>query len=200
MTIAEVQQLSPDFDWSVLLAGLGVAQAKTLNVSSPGFVKTVNEQLETEPLPVLKSYMRWQILHRAAPYLSKNFVDANFDFFGATLTGQKEQQPRWKRCTRLTDGALGEAVGQDWVKQNFPPAAKDNMEKLVAALEKALGEDIQTLPWMSDATKVEAEKKLATFRDKIGYPAHWRDYSKLEVSRTDFLSDLGPQRRLRARP
>ena len=189
MTVTELQQLSPDFDWHVLLDGLGVGQTKTLNVSSPGFVKTVNEQLETEPLPVLKSYMRWQILHRAAPYLSKDYVDSNFEFFGTTLTGQKEQQPRWKRCTRLTDQALGEAVGQDWVKQNFPPAAKDNMEKLVAALKKALDEDIQTLPWMSDATKAEAEKKLAAFRDKIGYPSHWRDYSKLEVSRTDFVAD-----------
>ncbi len=117
-------------------------------------------------------------------------MDENFDFFAHTLTGQKEQQPRWKRCTRLTDQALGEAVGQDWVRENFKPEAKDNMEKLVAALEKALDEDIQQLPWMSDATKVEAEKKLAAFRDKIGYPAHWRDYSSLEVSRTNFPQDL----------
>jgi putative endopeptidase len=99
-------------------------------------------------------------------------------------------QPRWKRCTRLTDGALGEAVGQDWVRENFPPQAKDNMEKLVAALRKALDEDIQQLPWMSPETKVEAEKKLVAFRQKIGYPEHWRDYSKLEVSRTDFVADL----------
>jgi putative endopeptidase len=190
MTVAEVQQLSPDFDWAALLKGMGVGQAKTLNVSSPGFVKTVNAEIDTEPLPALKSYMRWQLLHRAAPYLSANFVDANFEFFGTTLTGQKEQQPRWKRCTRLTDGALGEAVGQDWVRENFKPEAKADMERLVAALKKALAEDIQQLPWMSDATKVEAEKKLAAFRQKIGYPATWRDYSKLQVSRTDFVADV----------
>ncbi len=190
MTIDQVQALSPDFNWKVLLNGLGVGEAKTLNVSSPGFVKTVNAELESEPLPVLKSYMRWQVVHRSAPFLSKSFEQLNFDFFAHTLSGQPEEAPRWKRCTRLTDGALGEAVGQDWVRENFPPQAKQNMEKLVAALKHALDEDIQTLPWMSDETKVEAEKKLAAFRDKIGYPATWRDYSKLEVSRSNFPEDM----------
>jgi putative endopeptidase len=90
----------------------------------------------------------------------------------------------------MTDAALGEAVGQDWVKENFPPDAKANMEKLVKALEAALGEDIKALPWMSDATKVEAEKKLASIRDKIGYPEHWRDYSALTVSREDLLGNV----------
>ena len=190
MTVDEVQKLSPDYDWRVLLDGLGVGQAKTLNVSSPGFVKTVNEQIEAEPVTALQAYMRWHVLHSAAPYLSQNYVNENFDFFQKTLAGQKEQQPRWKRCTRLTDAALGEAVGQDWVKKNFPPDAKANMEKLVAALRVALDEDIKTLPWMSAETKKEAEAKLATFRQKIGYPEHWRDYSTLTVSRTDFVEDL----------
>ena len=134
--------------------------------------------------------MRWHELHGAAALLSTPFVDENFNFFDKTLNGQKEQQPRWKRCMRLTDSALGEAVGQDWVKENFPPDAKANMEKLVAALEKALGEDIQTLPWMSDETKKEAELKLAAFRQKIGYPANWRDYSTLEVKRDDLVGNM----------
>ena len=190
MTIDQAQGLSPDFDWHAYLDGLGVGQATTLNVSSPGFLKTVNAEVEAEPLPALKSYMRWETLHNASPYLSKAFVDENFNFFSMTLSGQKEIQPRWKRCTRLTDGALGEAVGQDWVKQNFPPQAKENMEKLVAALRKALDEDIQQLPWMSDATKKEAELKLVAFRQKIGYPANWRDYSSLEVKRTDLLGNV----------
>ena len=190
MSIDQAEGLAPDFNWQAFLDGLGVGQAKTLNVSSPGYLKAVNAEVEAEPLPALKSYMRWHRLHGAAPYLSEPFVEENFNFFAKTLAGQKEQQPRWKRCTRLTDLALGEAVGQDWVKQNFPPDAKENMEKLVAALRKALDEDIQQLPWMSDATKKEAELKLTAFRQKIGYPATWRDYSKLEVSRTDFLGDL----------
>jgi putative endopeptidase len=190
MTISEAQQLTPDFDWKVYLDGLGVGQAPTLNVASPGYLKAVNAAVEAEPLSALKSYMRWHALHGAAPYLSKAYVDENFDFFNKTLSGQKEIQPRWKRCTRLTDRALGEAVGQDWVQQNFPPSSKENMEKLVAALRVALQQDIQQLPWMSDETKKQAELKLAAFRQKIGYPSHWRDYSKLEVSRTNFVLDL----------
>lgn len=190
MTISEVQTLTPNFDWSVYLKGVGVSQAPTLNVSSPGFLKTVNAEIEAEPLSALKSYMRWHRVHDAASYLSQPFIDENFNFFAQTLNGQKEQQPRWKRCTRVTDGALGEAVGQDWVKKNFPPDAKANMEKLVAALRRALDEDIQTLPWMSDTTKKEAELKLTAFRQKIGYPANWRDYSKLEVSRANLIGNL----------
>ncbi|HEY2012440.1 MAG TPA: M13 family metallopeptidase, partial [Bryobacteraceae bacterium] len=124
------------------------------------------------------------------PWLSDAFVQENYNFFNATLQGAKEIQPRWKRCTRLTDEALGEAVGQDWVKKNFPPEAKDSMTKLVAALDKALGEDIQQLPWMSDATKKEAEAKLAMFRNKIGYPQNWRDYSSVEVKRDDLLGNV----------
>ena len=190
MTVADVQALSPDFDWHVLLTGMGVSQATTLNVSSPGFVKTVNAEIDTEQLSALKSYMRWQVLHRAAANLAAPFADENFAFFQQTLTGQKEQQPRWKRCTGETDRALGEAVGQDWVRENFSGDAKVNMEKLVAALKKALDEDIQQLPWMSPETKQQAELKLAAFRQKIGYPDHWRDYSKLEVKRDDLLGNL----------
>jgi putative endopeptidase len=190
MTVAEVERLSPEYDWKQYLDGLGLANAKTLNVKSPGFVKTVNEEIASESLPAMKSYLRWQVLHGAAPYLAKPFEEENFAFFDRTLNGQKEEQPRWKRCTQLTDDALGEAVGQDWVKTNFPPDAKANTEKLVAALERALGEDIQNLPWMSDATKKEAEAKLNAIRQKIGYPANWRDYSALTVKRDDLIGNL----------
>jgi putative endopeptidase len=190
MTIAEVEGLSPEYHWKQYLDGLGLGEAKTLNVVSPGYVKTVNAEIETESLSALKSYLRWHALHGAAPYLSKPFEEESFDFFNRTLNGQKEEQPRWKRCTRLTDAALGEAVGQDWVKQNFPPDAKANMEKLVAALERSLGEDIQSLPWMTDATKKQAEAKLDAIRKKIGYPANWRDYGALTVDRDDLVGNL----------
>ena len=189
MTVSEVTGLSPDFDWKQYMDGMGVGAAKTLNVSSPGYVKAVQEVLQTEKTDAVKSYLRWHAIHGDAPLLSKPFVDENFAFFNHTLNGQKEQQPRWKRCTRLTDQALGEAVGQDWVKQNFPPDAKDNMEKLVKALEAAMAEDIKQLPWMSAETKVEARKKLDAIKDKIGYPENWRDYSKLTVQRGDFLGN-----------
>jgi putative endopeptidase len=190
MTVAEVESLSPEYKWQPFLEGLGVGEAKTLNVVSPEFVKTVNAEIESESLPALKSYLRWHALHTAAPYLSTAFEEENFDFFNRTLNGQKEEQPRWKRCTHLTDMALGEAVGQDWVKQNFPPDAKASMEKLVAALEHSLGEDIQSLPWMSDATKKEAEAKLDAIRQKIGYPENWRDYSAMTVKRDDLVGNI----------
>ncbi len=189
LTIAEVQALTPDYNWKTYLNGIGVAQAPSLNVVSPDFEKTVEAQIAGDPLDAWKSYLRWHAVHAAAPLLSAKFVDLNFDFFGKQLNGLEAQQPRWKRCTQLTDRALGEAVGQDWVRENFPPAAKDNMEKLVTALKVALDQDIQQLPWMSPDTKTQAELKLKAFRDKIGYPQTWRDYSKLEVKRDDLLGN-----------
>ena len=190
MTIDQLQELTPNFDWKVYMAAKKETDLKSLNVRAPGFFKAVNEQLDTQDINALKSYMRWHTVHRFAPGLSEPFVQENFNFFAATLAGQKEQTPRWKRCTTLTDRALGEAVGQDWVARNFPPEAKDNMEKLVAALEKAMDEDIKQLDWMSDTTKVEAKKKLDAFRDKIGYPDKWRDYSSLTVKRDDPVGNV----------
>jgi putative endopeptidase len=190
MTLAELQALSPDYDWQGYLKTVGIGEFKTLNVATPDFFKAMNAEINAASLDSLKSYLRWHALRSAAPALSKPFVDENFNFFSATLQGQKEQTPRWKRCTRGTDQALGEAVGQDWVKQYFPPDAKINMEKLVAALERALGQDIQQLPWMSDATKVEAKAKLDAIRNKIGYPENWRDYSALTVKRDDYLGNI----------
>ncbi len=190
MTKAELQALSPDYNWDAYLKGIKIGEFKTLNVSTPTFFTAMNAEIDSASVDSLKSYLRWHALRSAAPSLSKPFVDENFNFFQATLNGQKEQAPRWKRCTRATDQALGEAVGQDWVKQNFPPDAKANMDKLVAALERALGEDIAQLPWMSDATKVEAKAKLDAIRNKIGYPENWRDYSALMVKRDDPLGNI----------
>ncbi len=190
MTVEQLQGLSPDYEWPAYLSGVKIGEFKTLNVSTPDYFKAMNEEIDAASLDSIKSYLRWHALRIAAPALSKPFVDENFNFFSATLQGQKEQTPRWKRCTRATDVALGEAVGQEWVKQYFPPDAKANMEKLVSALEQALGEDIKQLPWMSDATKVEAKAKLDAFRKKIGYPESWRDYSALTVKRDDYLGNV----------
>jgi putative endopeptidase len=190
MTIDQLQEMTPDFDWKVYMAAKKESGLKSLNVAAPEFFKAVNQQLDTTDINALKSYLRWHTVHRFAPGLSEPFVQENFNFFAATLAGQKEQAPRWKRCTTLTDRALGEAVGQDWVARNFPPAAKDNMEKLVAALEKAMDEDIKQLDWMSDTTKVEAKKKLDAFRQKIGYPDKWRDYSSLTIKRDDPVGNV----------
>ncbi len=185
MTIAQLQTMTPYFNWEVYLKAKKEGSLETANVVSPGFFKAMQQQIAAAGIDALKSYMRWHTVHRFASNLSEPFVQENFNFYAATLAGQKEITPRWKRCTAATDHALGEAVGQDWVARNFPPAAKDNMEKLVHALEVALGQDIQHLDWMSDTTKIQAQKKLEAFRDKIGYPEKWRDYSTLIVKRDD---------------
>jgi putative endopeptidase len=189
-TVADFQKLTPDFDYPLYFKAVKIRPFDTLNVSTPDFFKGLSELIAKEPVEAWKAYFRWHVLHSAASNLPKAFFDENFAFFGKTLNGQKEPTPRWKRCTSSTDNALGEAVGQDWVKQNFPPAAKASMDQLVAALEKSLGDDIKTLPWMTEATKKAAEEKLALIRNKIGYPEKWRDYSALKVEREDLLGNL----------
>ena len=189
-SVADLQKLTPAFDWHAYFSPIGIGSFNTLNVATPDFFKALNGLVVSEPVSAWKSYLRWHALHEQASTLAKPFFDEDFAFFSKTLDGQEEPKARWKRCTALADASLGEAVGQDWVKQNFPPAAKDSMDKLVAALEKSLADDIKTLPWMSDATKKEAQEKLAMIRNKIGYPEHWRDYSGLKVERGDLIGNL----------
>jgi len=189
-TVADFQKLLPEFNFAIYFQAVRVGHFETLNVSTPKFFQGVNELLAKEPVTAWKSYFRWHVLHESASNLPQAFFDENFAFYGRILAGQKEPRPRWKQCTAMTDEALGEAVGQDWVKKNFPPAARASMDHLVAALEKSLGDDIRTLPWMSDETKKAAEEKLALIRNKIGYPEKWRDYSALRVDRDDLLGNL----------
>jgi len=189
-SVDDFQKLTPEFDWKVYFGSVGIGRFDTLNVVAPDFFKGLNALLAGESLDAWKSYLRWQVLHGEATSLSSAFFDENFRFFGQILAGQKEPQPRWRQCTAATDRALGEAVGQDWVKQNFPPAAKQSMDNLVAALEKALADDMRDLPWMSDKTKTAAEEKLAMIRNKIGYPEKWRDYSSVKVDRGTFVENM----------
>ncbi len=189
-TVADLEKLTPDFDYAVYFGDVKVRPFETLNVATPDFFRALNGLIATEPVGAWKSYFRWHLIHASAPNLPQAFFDENFAFFGKILAGQKEPTPRWKQCTAMTDHALGEAVGQDWVKLHFPPAAKASMDQLVAALEKALGEDIETLPWMSETTKKAAEEKLSLIRNKIGYPEKWRDYSALKVKRGDLIGNL----------
>jgi putative endopeptidase len=190
MDTAALKTLAPDFNWDAYFKGLTPPPFATVNVVQPEYIKTMATVIADQPLPALKSYLRLHAVDGVAPWLSQPFEQASFDFFSKTLRGQAVEQARWKRCTALTDRQFGEAVGQDWVKQNFPPQDKASMEKLVANLKASLGEDIAQLPWMSDATKKEAELKLSEYRDKIGYPDKWRDYSAVEVTPGDFVADL----------
>ena len=188
-TVADFEKLAPGFEWPDYFHGVGIGHFDTLNVAAPGFFKELNSLLASEPLQSWKSYLRWQALHGQAGELSKAFFDEDFDFFSRTLAGRKQPLPRWRQCTAASDNALGEVVGQDWVKENFPPAAKASMDRLVADLEKSLADDLKTLPWMSDETRKAAEEKLALFRKKIGYPEKWRDYSSVKVNRGEYVEN-----------
>ena len=189
-TLVDFEKMTPNFEWSAYFHAIGIGHFDTLNVGTPDFFKALDGLIQSEPLDAWKSYLRWHVLHGQAEELPKAFFDENFNFFSHTLAGQAEPQARWKQCSTMTDQALGEAVGQDWVKKNFPPAAKESMDKLVAALEKSLGDDIKGLPWMSDTTKKAAAEKLAMIRNKIGYPEKWRDYSSVKVSPTDLIGNV----------
>ncbi len=189
-TVADFQKLAPNFDFKAYFGSIGIREFETLNVATPQYFTALNGMLESEPLDAWKSYLRWQSLHGRASQLSKPFFDEDFRFFHQTLAGQKEPMPRWRQCTMTTDRALGEAVGQDWVKENFPPSSKESMEKLIANLETALGQDIQGLPWMSEETRKQAQQKLDVIRQNIGYPQKWRDYSSVKVVRDRFVHNM----------
>ncbi len=189
-TVADFQKLAPNFDFKAYFGSIGIREFETLNVATPQYFTALNGMLESEPLDAWKSYLRWQSLHGRASQLSKPFFDEDFRFFHQTLAGQKEPMPRWRQCTMTTDRALGEAVGQDWVKENFPPSSKESMEKLIANLETALGQDIQGLPWMSEETRKQAQQKLDVIRQNIGYPQKWRDYSSVKVVRDRFAHNM----------
>jgi len=189
MTTAATEAIAPNFNLVAYFAAAGAPSFTSLNVVNPEFFKQVNETLATEPLDALKTYAQWHILSAASPWLSQPFVDANFQYVQA-LTGQKEIQPRWKRCVRATDNALGEALGQRYVELTFGADGKARMLNMVNALEKALSADIQSVDWMSDTTKKEAQIKLAAITNKIGYPDVWRDYSSVNIVRGDLLGNL----------
>jgi putative endopeptidase len=190
MTSGELEKISPDFRWQVYFTKVGLPALASLNVASPGFFKAMNEELDKESLADLKVYLRWHLLHADAPFLSSTFLNENFAFYGKTLRGQQELQPRWKRCTEYVDGDLGEALGQAYVEKYFSPSAKQEALKMVKEIQAAMEQDINSLPWMSAVTRQQALVKLHGMANKIGYPDKWRDYSKLEIVRGDELGNV----------
>jgi putative endopeptidase len=187
MTVADLQKLTPNFDWAAFFKGIGFTQKVEVNVAQPEFFKGLNTELTATPIDDWKTYLRWHRINSAAGALSKKFVDEDFNFNGRVLTGATEQLPRWKRCVRSTDGTLGEALGQVYVEKAFPPASKARALEMVRNLEAALKSDIGTLSWMSDPTRVQAIAKLDAFINKIGYPDKWRDYSALNIDRNSLV-------------
>jgi putative endopeptidase len=181
--------LASNFYLNRYFGDTGAPAFSELNVSNPEFFRQVNGLIESEPLEAWKTYVSWQMLDAAAPWLSKPFVDTNFQM-KQYLTGQAEIQERWKRCVDSTDNALGEALGQKYVERTFGADGKQRMLKMVDALEKSLDQDIRTLPWMTEETKKQAKIKLDAIRNKIGYPDVWRDYTKLTIERGDLMGNF----------
>jgi putative endopeptidase len=188
-TLAELRDLTPHFNWNAYFEEIDSPQVGELNVHQPDFFKEVDTALATVSLAEWKTYLRWHLIHDAAPFLSKKFVEENFDFYIRTLTGAKELQPRWRRCVQFTDRQLGEALGQYYVQRAFPPAAKASAQQMVRNLMAALRDDLKTLDWMSPQTRQKATEKLDAITPKIGYPDKWRDYTKFQVKRDSFLAN-----------
>jgi endothelin-converting enzyme/putative endopeptidase len=185
MTPAELQALTPEFNWAAYFRAAGAPAVDVVNVAEPEFLRAFNELLKSAPVEDLKTYLRWHVVHANAFILSSPFVDENFKFYSTTLRGIAEQRLRWKRCVQYTDGDLGEALGQAFVARTFGPKAKADMLDMVRNVESALENDIATLPWMTDATRAQAVKKLRAISNKIGYPDTWRDYGALQIVRGD---------------
>lgn len=190
MSIAQVRALTPHLPWGSYFRALGAAQYTELNIGQPGFFKALDAMLASVPLSDWKAYYRWHLLRRASPYLADDFVQEDFDFNGRTLEGVEEQRPRWKRCTSAVNRDLGEALGEIYVRDYFPRAAKARALELVHNLVAALRDDLQTLPWMSPATRSAAIEKLQAFTIKIGYPDKWRDYSALTIDRSSYAQNV----------
>ncbi len=190
MSLADLEKLSPDFDWSLYFKTLGVENPGDLNVGQLKFFKGISNLVNDVDLDTWKTYLTWNVLNSAAPYLSSDFVNQNFEFYGKTLSGQQELQPRWKRVLNVVSGGLGEALGQLYVEEYFPASSKDRMVKLVKNLRSAFGDRIKKLDWMTDETKQKALEKLDAITVKIGYPDKWKDYSKLSVTPDSYFDNV----------
>ncbi len=187
MDVAGLQKLMPDWNWKSYFKAIDLANPGDINVGQPDFFKAANDVFAKTSLDDWKTYLRWQLIHGAAPELSNAFVDENFEFYGKALNGTKALKPRWKRVVTSTDQALGEALGKIYVADNFPPESKARMIELVKNIQEAMADSIKSRDWMDEKTKAEALKKLAAFSVKIGYPDKWRDYSSLKVDRGPYV-------------
>jgi predicted metalloendopeptidase len=188
LPLDSLRALSPNFDWSAYLAARGIPTPDSINIAQPAFVQAVNGLITSVPLDTWKSYLRWKVVNDAAANLSAAFENEDFRF-SQVLSGAEAKLPRWKRCLSWEDRDLGDLLGQAYVKQQFPPAARQRALDMVHNLEAALGDRIQTLDWMGPDTKTRAVGKLHAFEEKIGYPNTWRDYAGVKVSRTDLVAN-----------
>lgn len=190
-TVEEAAAFAPNIDWKGYFETMGIMDGmKSFNIAQPKYFTEVNKVLVDTDVETMKAYFAWHEIVSAAGYLSDDFVNANFDFFGKLMSGREENRPRWKRVTSTVEGAMGEALGQLYVERYFPAEAKTRMETLVNNLIEALGQRIDMATWMTDATKANAHKKLSTIYVKIGYPNKWRDYSGLEIKDDSYYANV----------
>jgi putative endopeptidase len=186
----KLQALTPAFDWKSYLAGAGLVGNDRFNISQPKFFQTLDFQLRMRSLDEIKTYLRWHVAHVSAPFLSKPFVDENFDYYRKTLRGVTQVAPLWQRCVVLVDNQIGEALGQEFVKENFSPDLKAKTLHMTQQIQAAMESEIKNLDWMGPETKAKALEKLHGIVNKIGYPDKWRDYSALEIKRDDLLGNV----------
>ncbi|MGZ5200766.1 MAG: M13 family metallopeptidase, partial [Telluria sp.] len=189
--VAKLSELAPGYDWKAALAAAGVGgKTDTVIVGQPSFVTAMNQAMQNADLATLQSYFKWHLLREFSPFLSKPFADANFAFYGTVISGVPQDRPRWQRGVASVEGALGEAVGRQYVAQYFPPERKARMEELVKNLLAAYKDSIEHLDWMTADTRAQALDKLAKFTPHIGYPSKWRDYSKLTIKQDDLVGNV----------
>jgi putative endopeptidase len=190
MALADLSTQFPGFDWAAWTGELGISQAPTIVIAQPSYVKALAAAVNELPVDRWKPYIRAALLNGFAPYLNKEMVDAEFGFYGQTLRGVTENQPRWKRAVNTINANLGEMLGKLYVERHFKPQAKARMEQLVQNLRLAFKEGIDKLEWMTPETKAQAQEKLTKFTPKIGYPNKWRDYSRVLVMKDDLVGNV----------
>lgn len=190
MSMEQLKNDYPSFEWDTYLNGMGLKDVKEIIVGQPNSLKESADVIASLPIDKQRIYLQWKVIDASADALSDEIEAQNFDFYSRTMSGVQEQQPRWKRAVNVVGGVLGEAVGQMYVEKYFPAEAKARMTELVGNLQKALGERIAGLDWMSDATKAKAQEKLSTFTVKIGYPDKWKDYSTLDIKNDSYYENM----------
>ena len=189
--LAQLEQLAPGFDWKAYQDAAGISMAVNyVIVRQPSYFTGFAKIMQDTPLPVWQAYLRWHLINRYATFLGTQDVEREFAFYSGVLRGVPANEPEWKRGVRLVEGGIGEILGKLYVERYFPPENKARMEKMAANLLMAYKQSIDTLDWMSPATKREAQAKLATFAPKIGYPSKWRDYSKLAIDKDDLVGNV----------
>ena len=190
LSAADADRLTPNFSWTALFDTLKVPAAQKFSLAQPGFFSEMDKMLADVPASTWQAYLRFHTIDDASPYLSSQFEKANFDFYGTTLRGQKEMQPRWKRVLESVNGGMGEALGQLYVDAVFPAESKVAMQHLVENLSQALKARLEQLPWMGEETKKKALEKWASFTPKIGYPDKWRDWAGLQTNGDSYLGNM----------